>query len=94
METCQNVSASFDCVTSNESKSKLLFWKKKKGSIFDIGRKKGTYDISNNRTVKQVLTIEYKLSLASQLNYMILFRQKLHLFGFTITLYVHMIVNR
>ena len=79
METCQSVSASFDGDTSKVSRTKLLFWKKKKGSIFDFGRKKGNYDITKYRNVEQVITIEYKLNLAVQVNY-VLFKQNLYLF--------------
>ena len=63
METCQNVSASLGCDTSEGSRNNLLFWKKKKGSIFNIGRKKGNYGISNYLNIEQVITIECKLRL-------------------------------
>ena len=49
----------------------MLFWKKKKGSIFNIGRKKGNYDLSNHLNVEQVINIECNIWLPDQLYYYI-----------------------
>ena len=90
METYQNVSASLDSDTSKESRNKLLFWKKKKGSIFNIRRKKATYDISNYRNVEQVINFECNIQQAINKSYI----NPLPNFCRKIMMYATVIANR